>query len=77
MNWYLKHAGETEHEIQYHVLAGYQPNTAPSITLYKTGTLAGLALVKFDAMEAWFEEDEQIFIHPRDPYKVRRDPFAT
>ncbi|KAF5326684.1 hypothetical protein D9619_003962 [Psilocybe cf. subviscida] len=69
MKWYLQHAGETEHEIQYHVLAGLQPNSAPSITLYKTGALAGLAVVKFDAMEAWFEEDEQIFIHPRDPYK--------
>ncbi len=27
--------------------------------------------VRFDwrAMDAWFEEDEEIFVHPRDPYK--------
>lgn len=23
----------------------------------------------FEAMSAWFEEDEQIYVHPRDPYK--------
>ena len=22
----------------------------------------------WDAMDAWFEEDEQVFTHPRDPY---------
>jgi uncharacterized protein (DUF427 family) len=27
-------------------------------------------MVRFDwaAMDAWFEEDEQVFVHPRDPY---------
>jgi RNase P/RNase MRP subunit p29 len=24
-------------------------------------------------MDAWFVEDEEIFIHPKDPYKVRYD----
>ncbi|KAL0579054.1 hypothetical protein V5O48_002947 [Marasmius crinis-equi] len=31
--------------------------------------LAGLAKIDFKAMDAWFEEDEQIFVHPKDPYK--------
>ena len=28
-------------------------------------------LVRFDwaAMDAWFEEDEEVYVHPRDPYK--------
>lgn len=34
------------------------------------GDLAGLSKVVFSAMDAWFEEDEQIFGHPKDPYKV-------
>jgi len=51
-------------------LGGGDPKLAKSITIFKNGALKGLASVKFDAMEAWFEEDEQIFIHPRDPYKV-------
>ena len=41
-----------------------------SLTLHTTGKLAGLATVKFSEMDAWFEEDEEIFLHPKDPYKV-------
>ena len=34
--------------------------------------------VRFDwaAMDAWFEEDEQVYVHPRDPYK-RVDILAS
>jgi uncharacterized protein (DUF427 family) len=31
--------------------------------------LDGLARIEWDAMDAWFEEDEEVFVHPRDPYK--------
>jgi uncharacterized protein (DUF427 family) len=30
--------------------------------------LAGYVAFYFRKMDAWFEEDEQIFVHPRDPY---------
>jgi len=40
-----------------------------TLTLYTTGELAGLATVKFSDMDMWFEEDEEIFVHPKDPYK--------
>ena len=30
--------------------------------------LAGTARIEWDAMDAWFEEDEQVFVHPRSPY---------
>jgi uncharacterized protein (DUF427 family) len=39
--------------------------------VYTSDALAGLAgFVRFDwaAMDAWFEEDEQVFVHPRSPY---------
>jgi uncharacterized protein (DUF427 family) len=39
--------------------------------VYGEDALAGLAgMVRFDweAIDAWFEEDEQIFVHPRNPY---------
>jgi uncharacterized protein (DUF427 family) len=32
------------------------------------GEIDGLIRLDWDAMEAWFEEDEQVFTHPRDPY---------
>lgn len=30
--------------------------------------LSGLVKVDWDAPDAWFEEDERIFVHPRNPY---------
>src|SRR5487761_1372568 len=30
--------------------------------------LAGRARFEWDSLDAWFEEDEQIFVHARDPY---------
>jgi uncharacterized protein (DUF427 family) len=30
--------------------------------------LAGLARFDWDAFDAWFEEDEEVFVHPRNPY---------
>nr|WP_221383007.1 DUF427 domain-containing protein [Actinoplanes polyasparticus] len=30
--------------------------------------LAGLARLNWDSLDAWFEEDEQVFVHPRNPY---------
>jgi uncharacterized protein (DUF427 family) len=32
--------------------------------------------LEWDAMDAWFEEDEQVFTHPRDPY-TRLDLLAS
>jgi uncharacterized protein (DUF427 family) len=30
--------------------------------------LAGYVAFAWDRMDAWFEEDEEVFVHPRDPY---------
>jgi len=38
-------------------------------TKYVDGELKGLVTILFGAMDAWLEEDEQIFVHPKDPYK--------
>jgi uncharacterized protein (DUF427 family) len=35
-----------------------------------------LVAVPWDAVDAWYEEDERVFVHPRDPYH-RIDTFAT
>ena len=32
--------------------------------------MAGLTKLIWAKMDAWFEEEEQIFNHPKDPYKV-------
>ena len=45
---------------------------APGAVLwYETSELDGLAghlRLDWGAMDAWFEEDEEVFVHPRDPY---------
>jgi uncharacterized protein (DUF427 family) len=46
---------------------------------YEDSPIAALrGLVRFDwpAMDAWFEEDEEVFTHPRDPY-TRVDILAS
>ena len=30
--------------------------------------LAGMARIDWTAVDSWFEEDEEVFVHPRDPY---------
>ncbi|OBZ72580.1 hypothetical protein A0H81_07780 [Grifola frondosa] len=37
--------------------------------MYLEGDLEGLVQLDFGSMDAWFEEDEEIFVHPKDPYK--------
>ena len=42
-----------------------------SARVYTDQALAGLAdMVRFDwdALDSWFEEDEEVFVHPRNPY---------
>ena len=33
------------------------------------GELEGFVTLSWDAMDGWFEEDEEVFVHPRNPYK--------
>jgi uncharacterized protein (DUF427 family) len=39
-----------------------------SAGLYTEGSVAGTVRFDWDALDAWFEEDEEVFVHPRDPY---------
>jgi uncharacterized protein (DUF427 family) len=42
-----------------------------ALTLYEDSPveeLRGLIRLEWDAMDAWFEEDEEVFVHPRSPY---------
>ncbi|KAG1882158.1 hypothetical protein F4604DRAFT_1745379 [Suillus subluteus] len=34
-----------------------------------TKDLAGLLRIEFSAADAWLEEDERVYVHPKDPYK--------
>lgn len=36
--------------------------------VYDDGAAAGRVRFQWDALDSWFEEDEEIFVHPRNPY---------
>ena len=40
------------------------------------GGVTGTARFDWDALDAWYEEDEQVFVHPRNPY-VRVDALRS
>ncbi|KAF9450057.1 DUF427-domain-containing protein [Macrolepiota fuliginosa MF-IS2] len=65
--FYLELVDTTPQLAVYHVTAGNKATHA--LTRYYQSELAGLFTIKFSAMDSWFEEDEQIFVHPKDPYK--------
>jgi len=44
----------------------------PSLPITINDSLPGFIKVDFDAVDQWFEEDEEVFVHPRDP-EVRVD----
>lgn len=59
----------SEEGIVYDVVVG-EKVARGAATEFKDGPLNGLTKIIFGAMDGWFEEDEEIFVHPRDPYKV-------
>lgn len=49
--------------------ADIDPQTLATLHVkHGTGELEGYVRIRWTALDAWFEEDEQVFVHPRDPY---------
>lgn len=67
-HFYLSAVESSSQATVYNINAGDKAIRA--LTRYHQSDLAGLFTIKFSAMDAWFEEDEQIFVHPKDPYKA-------
>ena len=47
-----------------------------TVRVFGDGALAGYARFDWDALDAWYEEEERIFVHPRNPY-VRVDALRS
>jgi hypothetical protein len=54
----------------YDIVVGTK-TASKAVTVFNDGPLKGFVKILFGAMDAWFEEDEEIYVHPKDPYKVR------
>jgi uncharacterized protein (DUF427 family) len=46
----------------------YRPGAAEVLTASSIATLTDTVRFTWSALDAWFEEDEQVFVHPRNPY---------
>jgi uncharacterized protein (DUF427 family) len=46
----------------------HRPRAARLVTKASVDGLDGMVRFEWAALDAWFEEDEQVFVHPRDPY---------
>jgi len=54
----------------------HRPGGARLLTDSPVPGLAGTVRFEWAALDAWFEEDEQVFVHPRSPY-VRVDALRS
>jgi uncharacterized protein (DUF427 family) len=54
----------------------HRPRAARLLVESPIAGLSGTARFDWAAMDAWFEEDEQVFVHPRSPY-VRVDALRS
>jgi len=53
-----------------------RPHAARVFTESEIPGIAGTVRFEWSALDAWFEEDEEIFVHPRNPY-VRVDALRS
>lgn len=47
---------------------GSRPAAARLIVSSQLDELVGRVRIEWDALDAWYEEDERVFVHPRSPY---------
>lgn len=62
--------GSSDSEKVYDLVVG-QRSAPGAVTIFSGGDFKDLVKINVKAPDAWFEEDERIYSHPKDPYKVR------
>jgi uncharacterized protein (DUF427 family) len=66
----LKPTGETKGGgVVHDVVTRGGTASGAALTYPESPELSDLVRVEFGAMDEWLEEDEPIYVHPRDPYK--------
>lgn len=65
---YLANKASTDKVDTYDLIVDGK-TSAGAVTAAKAAGLQGYAKIDSKKVDAWFEEDERIFGHPRDPYK--------
>jgi len=66
-------------EVELHALQVggiYRAHAVKVLRNASSAGLSGTARFEWEALDAWFEEDERVFVHPRNPY-VRVDALRS
>jgi len=71
---FLRNPKQGDTSTTYDLIVG-ERTAEEAVTVHNNGNFRDLVKITFDKMDAWLEEDEEIYVHPRDPYKVRTSSF--
>ena len=66
---FLRNPKQGDTSTTYDLVVG-ECTAEAAVTVHNEGNFRDLVKITFSKVDAWLEEDEEIFIHPRDPYKV-------
>ena len=67
----VKEPAETIIHDAYDIVGGNTNKRAHSAAVaYRDGRCKGLIKFEFSKMDAWFEEEDEIYVHAKDSYKV-------
>jgi hypothetical protein len=67
---YLRNPKQGATSTTYDLVVG-EHTAEGAVTIHTDGNFKDLVKIEFNKVDAWLEEDEEIDIHPKDPYKVR------
>src|SRR5579872_60276 len=74
---HIQHTPRGPTELHGLEVAGtHRPHAASVLTDSTVEGLSGTVRFEWSALDAWFEEDERVFVHPRNPY-VRVDALRS
>ncbi|KAI0031292.1 DUF427-domain-containing protein [Vararia minispora EC-137] len=65
---FFEHSGGNAVADTYDIIAGGR-RSVNAAQLFKKGDMKGWLKIAPDKVDHWFEEDEEIYLHPKDPYK--------
>jgi len=65
---FLRDPKQGDASTTYDIVVGERVAEA-AVTVHNDGNFRDLVKITFNKVDAWLEEDEEIYFHPRDPYK--------
>ncbi|KZV61645.1 DUF427-domain-containing protein [Peniophora sp. CONT] len=66
---YLKNASQSSNGKSTYDLVVGDKKAEGAVTVFNEGDFAGYVKINFSSADAWFEEDQRVYFHPKDPYK--------